>query len=267
MTCREMDWIITSSSPSSGFPPGAAEHIAECDRCWRLLGILEENCPSSLPSGIQLERIVATLSKDIAPVQPLARARVFYVGFALVFLVSVALGYWLLGTNGWRQLGTVQKIAVLVPQSACAGLLASSLVRLMVPGSTHPISPALLPVGVLTLLVVAIHLTFSPYPESRFIASGIDCMQIDLAFAVPAAFAFWLLLRRGAILEPGLTGATTGGLAGLAGMGVLDMRCPNSNAYHILIWHVGAALVAMASCFAVGRLSNWRRNRFAYLAK
>jgi hypothetical protein len=152
MTCREMDWIITSSSPSSGFPPEASEHIAECDRCWRLVGILDENCPCSLPSGIQMERIAATLSKDLAPVQPLARASVFLVGLALVFLVSVALGSWLLGTNGWRQLGTVQKIAVLVPQSACAVLLASSLVRLMVPGSTHPISPALLPVGVLTLL-------------------------------------------------------------------------------------------------------------------
>ena len=45
MTCREMDWIITSSSPSSGFPPEASEHIAECDRCWRLVGILDENCP------------------------------------------------------------------------------------------------------------------------------------------------------------------------------------------------------------------------------
>ena len=168
MTCREMDWIITSSSPSSGFPPEAAEHIAECDRCWRLVGILDENCPSSLPSGIQLERIAATLSKDLAPVQPLARARVFLVGLALVFLVSVALGSWLLGTNGWRQLGTVQKIAVLVPQSACAGLLASSLVRLMVPGSTHPISPTLLPVGVLSLLVVAIHLHILIAPRITF---------------------------------------------------------------------------------------------------
>jgi len=267
MTCREMDWIITSSSPSSGFPPEAAEHIAECARCWRLVGILDENCPSSLPSGIQLERIAATLSKDLAPVQPLAKARVFLVGLALVFLVSVALGSWLLGTNGWRQLGTVQKIAVLVPQSACAVLLASSLVRLMVPGSTHPISPALLPVGVLTLLVVAIHFTFSPHPESRYIASGIDCIRTGLTYAVPAAAAFWLLVRRGAILAPGLTGATAGGLAGLAGMWVLDMRCPNSNAYHILIWHVGVALVAMAGGFAIGRLSNWHRNHFAYWAK
>ena len=92
-------------------------------------------------------------------------------------------------------------------------------------------------------------------------------MRTGLAYAVPAAAAFWLLLRRGAILAPGLTGATAGGLAGLAGMGVLDMRCPNSNAYHILIWHVGVALVAMAGGFAVGRWSNCRRNRFAYLAK
>ena len=267
MTCREMDWIITSSSPSLGFPPEASEHIAECDRCRLLAAILDENCPSSLPSGTQIERMAAMLSKDLAPVQPLARASVFLVGLALVFLVSVALGSWLLGTNGWRQLGTVQKIAVLLPQSACAGLLASSLVRLMVPGSTHPISPALLPVGELTILVVAIHFTFSPHPESRFIASGIDCMRTGLTYAVPAAAAFWLLLRRGAILAPVLTGATAGGLAGLAGMGVLDMRCPNSNAYHILIWHVGVALVAMAGGFAIGRLSNWRRNRFAYLAK
>src|SRR5258708_21801076 len=124
MTCREMDWIITSSSRSSGSPPEAAAHIAECARCWRLVGILDENCPSSLPSGIQLERIAATLSKDLAPVQPLARASLFLVGLAVMFLVSVALGSWLLGTNGWRQLGTVQKIAVLVPLTACAGLLA-----------------------------------------------------------------------------------------------------------------------------------------------
>ena len=267
MTCREMDLIITSSSPSSGFPPEASGHIAECDRCWHLVGILHESCPYSLPSGIQLERIATTISKDLAPVQPLARASVFLVGLALVFLVSVALGSWLLGTNGWRQLGTVQKIAVLVPQSACAGLLASSLVRLMVPGSKHPISPMLLPVGVLSLLAVAILFSFSSHPESRFIASGIDCMRTGLTYAVPAAAAFWLLLRRGVILAPGLTGATAGGLAGLAGMGVLDMRCPNSNAYHILIWHVGVALVAMAGGFAIGRLSNWHRNRFAYWAK
>src|SRR5260370_7562748 len=107
MTCREMDWIITSSSPSSGFPPEATEHIAECDRCWRLVGILDENCPSSLPSGIQLERVVATLSKNLAPVQPLARARVFLDGLALVFLVSLALVYFLLGTTGWQLTATV----------------------------------------------------------------------------------------------------------------------------------------------------------------
>lgn len=267
MTCRQMDWIITSSSPSSGFPPEALDHIAECARCRFLTGILDESRPSSLPSGTQIERITAMLAKDLAPVQPLARPIVFLAGLALVFLVSVALGSWLLGTNGWRQLGTVQKFAVLVPQSACAGLLASSLVRLMVPGSRHPSSPMLVPVGVLSLLVVAILVSFSSHPESRFIASGVGCMQTGLAYAVPAAAAFWLLLRCGAILAPGLTGASAGGLASLAGMGVLDMRCPNSNAYHILIWHVGVALVAMAGGFAVGRLSNWRRNRFAYLAK
>jgi len=126
-----MDWIITSSSPSSGFPPEASEHIAECDLCLRLARILNENCPSSLPSGTQIERMAAMLSNDLAPVQPLARASIFLVGLAMVFLVSVAIGTWLLGTNGWRQLGTVQKIAVLVPQSACAALLASSLVRLI----------------------------------------------------------------------------------------------------------------------------------------
>src|SRR5260370_16606786 len=127
MTCRQMDWTITSSSPSSGFPPEAAEHIAECDHCWRLVGILDENCPSSLPTGIQLERIAATLSKDLAPVQPLARARVFLVGLALVFLVSVALGSWLLGTNGSRHLATVQNIPLLVPQSPSPPLLPSPL--------------------------------------------------------------------------------------------------------------------------------------------
>ena len=62
----------------------------------------------------------------------------------------------------------------------------------------------------------------------------------------------------GAILSPGLTGAVAGGLAGVIGLMVLEVRCPNLSGYHILVWHWGVALLAMLGGLTLGRLSNRR---------
>ena len=106
------------------------------------------------------------------------------------------------------------------------------------------------------LLALIIVIVFDSREEPSFVSAGLTCLRTGLTFAVPAAVLFWLLLRRGAILSPGLTGTIAGGLAGLVGWMVLDVRCPNLNLYHILAWHWGAALLAMLGGLALGRLSN-----------
>jgi hypothetical protein len=54
----------------------------------------------------------------------------------------------------------------------------------------------------------------------------------------------WLWLRRGAAQSPKLMGATIGGFAGLIGVTVLEVHCPNLNLYHILVWHLGVLLLS-----------------------
>ena len=87
--------------------------------------------------------------------------------------------------------------------------------------------------------------------------TGLLCLEIGLACAIPAAALLWLVLRRGAILSPVLTGATAGALAGLSGLTVLEVFCPNLNKYHILVWHLGAVLASIIGCLAIGLLAEY----------
>jgi hypothetical protein len=253
MTCREVDEGIVT-----GLTPEAAEHVAGCEHCRRLVRMFDENRQASPLSTDQMERIEAAMLESLTLVRPLAPARAFLFAFALVSLAVVSVGSCLLGTDGWRALSIFQRIAVLTPLATCAGLVAFSLVRLMAPGSKHIISPTLLPVGVLLLLALVIAIVFHPQHESGFLLAGLVCLRTGLGCAVPAAVLFWLLLRRGAILSPTLTGATAGGLAGLVGLMMLEVRCPDLNVYHLLVWHWGVSLLAMLGGLAVGRLSNRR---------
>jgi hypothetical protein len=258
MTCREIDSVLISYSTTKELAPEAAEHISNCETCGRLVWVLSESrTVSSLPAD-RTKRISAVMLGNLKPVRPLAPARIFIFGFALAFLAVVAVGSFLSGTGGWSVLSGFQKAAMFGPLAACAGLLVWSLVRLMVPGSKHVIRPIWFSIAALMLLLIVIATVFHPLPESGFVSSGLRCLRTGSAWAAPAGFLLWLLLRRGAVLSPGLTGATAGGLAGLAGLMVLEVKCPNLSTYHILVWHWGVALVAMLGGLALGRLLTHR---------
>jgi hypothetical protein len=60
------------------------------------------------------------------------------------------------------------------------------------------------------------------------------------------------MLRRGAILSPSTTGAATGLLAGLVGTSVLEIHCPNLDARHILVSHLGVAMLCALAGLVIG---------------
>jgi hypothetical protein len=70
------------------------------------------------------------------------------------------------------------------------------------------------------------------------------------------------VLRRAAALSPALMGATAGGLAGLLGLLVLEIHCPNHNLYHILVWHlsVTAVCVVLGFVFSSVTFGRWTSN-------
>jgi hypothetical protein len=63
---------------------------------------------------------------------------------------------------------------------------------------------------------------------------------------------FWLMLRRGAILSPILTGTVTGLFAGLVGTSVLEIHCPNLDAWHLLVSHLGVAILCALAGLVIG---------------
>jgi len=217
VTCRDMDDVISS-----------------------LLNNAEDGLR---PSESLLRRIKTGIVEDLKPIRPLAPFRILFIGCAIIFLSVVAVGALLLGMNGWGALSLVQRIVVFLTLAASAILLAISMIRQMVPGSRHILAPAVLLVSILVLLITVIAATFRSQPESAFLVNGVMCLKNGLTYSMPAGFLLWVILRRGAILYPQLIGAVAGGFAGLAGLSVLEVNCPNLNVFHILVWHAGVVII------------------------
>jgi hypothetical protein len=214
-----------------------------------------------LPSD-RLKQIEAALLADLKPVRPIAPSSVYLAAFAGLFAVISIAGGTILGEYGWRALGELQKIAVFVPLAAITALLVFSIARQMIPAARHVRSSALFSAGLFVVLLLIMFVIFKPERESAFVRHGLVCLQTGLLFALPSAFLFALLLRRGAALSPLLTGATVGGLAGLVGLAVLEIHCGNLNVYHIIVWHVSVTLVCVVAGFVFSSVTfrRWTSN-------
>jgi hypothetical protein len=165
---------------------------------------------------------------------------------------AAAIGVFELGTAGWRTLNVLQAAAVFTALAACSVLLALSLARQIVPGS-RVLLPASWSVFGFLAIIGAIFVTlYQAHPEPAFVSTGLVCLRIGLECAAPVAALCWLVLRRGAILNPRAVGALTGALAGFSGLLLLEIFCPNLNAYHVLAWHLGAVLASTLGGTATG---------------
>lgn len=254
MTCRDMDDVISSHAGDSVLGPQSAAHLVHCARCRSLTHLLDEAAAGDglRPSESQLLRVQTNIATGLKPVRPLPPSRTFLLACAIIFLLVVAAGALRLGMNGWRALTIAQRTAVFTTLAASAILLAISMVRQIVPGSKHAFSPATLPLAILAGLMIMMVATFRSQQDSVFMASGLTCVKNGLTYAIPAAFLLWLILRRGAILFPKLIGAAAGGLAGLIGLSVLEVNCPNLNVFHVLVWHAGSVLISSLGGVLVG---------------
>ena len=115
---------------------------------------------------------------------------------------------------------------------------------------------------ILTALFIVLCVAFHPRTEPGFVANGLVCMKNGLTYGILGGVLFWLLVRRGAMLDPKLIGAAAGGLAGLTGLTVLEINCPNLNVFHILVWHWGVVLISSGAGALLGsaveRIERWR---------
>jgi len=199
-----------------------------------------------------MRHIAEGIVANLRPVHPVAPARYFFGAFVGIFVSIVTFGVYRLGAFAIAVMTPLQTAAILSALAISTGLLASSLAHQMVPGSRHSVSPRLLPVGITISLTIAIAVLFQFQHEQNFWGNVWACFRAGMPIGALAAVPFWLALRRGAVLSPCMTGAATGLLAGLVGASVLEIHCPNLDAWHILASHLGVAVLCALAGLVIG---------------
>jgi hypothetical protein len=252
MNCNEIDKALIEGAVS----PGVEEHLRSCARCRELAEALTVS--GAAPSKATLRRIERSVIADLSPVRPIAPRSKILAIFAAIFVSVVAIGVLRIGAFALRAMSPFQTTVILTVLALSAGLLAYSLVNQMSPGSLHRISPRLLPLGIMLALAIAIVILFQFQEERNFWAKGWQCIRTGTSLAALAAGPMWFVLRRGAILSPETTGAATGLLAGLTGTAALEIHCPNLDASHILVAHLGVAVFSAVAGFFLGAVTRSR---------
>jgi len=200
-----------------------------------------------------LERVKGSIQPSMRPVRPLPPTWVFASGLMLICAAVALAGADRAGFYGVEKMSGLERALIFPALGILVWVAATEFAGEMIPGSRRRIAPwALLGIGSLALLGLFAVL-FRDYQTDHFVSAGIVCLMTGLLHAVPTGLVSWWLLRRGFAVNSVGAGLIGGTLAGLAGVAMLELHCPNFQALHILVWHT--AVVPASG--AVGALLAW----------
>ena len=202
-----------------------------------------------------LERISDAIKISLRPVRPLPPTWMLAGGLVLVCTAVALTGAAHSGFYGIEKMHILERALIFSTLVVLAWLVGIGLVHEVIPGSRRRVAPGALLAIVCGLLAGVFALLFRDYQISDFFSAGITCLLAGLLFAVPTALLAWLLLRRGFAVNPASAGLVAGTLAGLAGLGMLELHCQNFQAAHVLVWHIAVIpLSAAAGAFVAWAL-------------
>ncbi len=208
--------------------------------------------PHVLPAAL-LQRIAGSLPTPLTAVRPLPPAWVLTCTLVLLCAAVAVAGAARAGFYGFEKMSGTARVLISSALLVLAWISGAGFVHAMIPGSRRRATPAaILGLGTLTLAGV-LALLFRDYRISHFISAGIVCLLVGLCHAIPAGLLSWLVLRRGFAVNPVAAGLVAGTLAGLAGVGMLELHCANFQAAHVLVWHT--AVVPLSG--SMGALLAW----------
>ncbi len=198
-----------------------------------------------------LDRISKSIGVDLQPVAAMPASWKLATGLVLICAVVAFGGATILGLSGVRQLSAFESGLIFSVLGILIVLSAMVCVAEAIPGSRRPMPPWLPAVSGCIALIAVFLLLFHDYRTEDFVHQGVRCLFAGLAFAGPASLATWLFLKRGFCVNAAASGLARGTLAGLAGLAMLELHCPNFEVLHLLVWHI--AVVAISG--AIGMLS------------
>ena len=205
------------------------------------------------PSPATLQRVADSIKLSLHPVRPLPPEWAMTAGLVLICAAVSLAGAARAGFFGFEKMDVLERLLIFPALVILVWVAAVEFIHEMIPGSRRRVSPgALLGLGSSVLLAL-FALLFRDYRADHFISAGIACLLTGFLYAIPAALLGWLLLRRGFAVNPISAGLVAGVLGGLAGVGMLELHCPNFQAAHVLVWHT--AVVPLSG--AAGALVAW----------
>lgn len=204
------------------------------------------------PDPEVLRRIADSIVPSLRPVRPLPPAwRMTGALIAVCAAVSLA-GALRVGLVGFDKMDLAQRVAVFSGLAILVWAAARAMVAEMIPGSRRTVAPVVLLAMSCVALAGLFALMFHDSSIENFISIGLNCLFTGLLHAVPAGLLSWLVLRRGFAMNAAAAGLLAGMLGGLAGVGMLELHCPNFETAHLVVWHTAVVLLSAILGYLAG---------------
>ncbi|MGB2627547.1 MAG: NrsF family protein [Candidatus Acidiferrum sp.] len=200
-----------------------------------------------------LKRVADSIQPSMRQVRPLPRTWVL-AGVLMLICAGVGLaGAARAGFYGFEKMSLLERALIFSTLAVLSCVAGTEFVNEMIPGSRRRISAGGLLGLASVVLVLVFAVLFHDYHTERFVSLGFVCLITGVLHAIPAGLLSWLVLRRGFAVNSVSAGVVAGTLAGLAGVGVLELHCQNFQAMHILVWHTAVLVVTAALGALVGK--------------
>jgi hypothetical protein len=202
-----------------------------------------------------LSRVSASMTASLKPVHPIPPIWTTVTALLLIMALVAILDAWLMGFYGLRRLSAPAIGIIFLELGIFSCMAAIMSVGEMTPGSRRWINPGIWLVVILAGWIAVDAMLFRDYEMASFVSQGIPCLQAGVTAAVPAGIGSWLVLRRGFAVRPVAAGLAAGTLAGLAGLTMLELHCPNFHAIHVMVWHTAVVAVSAVVGSLAGRIT------------
>lgn len=248
MQCNDLDRLRADNPQSQpkDWSSAAKEHLAGCERCAQLDTFLIQAQHVDFSATLQ-RKIEDGIIHELRAVTPIPSTLRVSVGLVVIALAMTAVSNYHLGADGWQARSAVAFSANAGIVAIAFALLARNVSHAMSPGSSRQSALSLFsPYLALPLIALfASNTVLYSYREmTEFAPLALHCWKIGVTVAALCAPLFWLLLRRGFVLNFVAEGAAVGLMSGLVGVTVLEIFCPLLERGHIAAGHIGAAITA-----------------------
>jgi len=209
------------------------------------------------PDPALLNRIAASIRPDMRPVRPLPPSWVLRSALMAICIGIAAAGATRLGFAGSHAMNSTQKLVF----PALIGFIlaaAAAWTAEMIPGSKRHEAPWNVLCGAIFTLFALFPTLFHDHHTEHFVGAGLACLIAGLVNAIPIGLAGWWLMRRGFSVNPKEAALAAGTLAGLGGILMLELHCPNFQLMHLLVWHTAVVPVSAALAVLTVRLAGRR---------